>query len=72
MTAEPDKTPGGLTLDRQTLAAGLAAGTGAALAIGAMEWFSLASRYPLAIIPFATSIVLVIGSHDAVPAHPRA
>jgi CBS-domain-containing membrane protein len=37
-----------------------------------MEWFSLASRYPLVIIPFATSIVLVIGSPEAEPAQPRA
>jgi len=72
MTAEPDKTPVGPKLDRQTFAAGLVAGVGAAIAIGAMEWFSLTSRYPLAIIPFATSIVLVIGSHDVVPAQPRA
>ena len=51
---------------------GAATGLGAALAIGAMEWASLASRYPLAIIPFATSIVLVIGAPDAEPAQPRA
>jgi len=37
-----------------------------------MEWASLAARYPLAIIPFATSIVLVIGAPDAKPAQPRA
>ena len=37
------------------------AGIGAALAIGVMELFSIASNYPLAVIPFATSIVLVIG-----------
>ena len=37
-----------------------------------MEWASLASRYPLAIIPFATSIVLVIGAPDAEAAQPRA
>lgn len=58
--------------DRQTLVAGAVAGIGAALAIGVMEWFSLTSRFPLAIIPFATSIVLVIGSHDVIPAQPRA
>ena len=52
--------------------AGAVAGAGAAIAIGAMEWFSLAGHYPLAIIPFATSIVLVIGSPDAEPAQPRA
>jgi CBS-domain-containing membrane protein len=37
-----------------------------------MEWLSVVSRYPLAVIPFATSIVLVIGSPDAEPAQPRA
>jgi CBS-domain-containing membrane protein len=37
-----------------------------------MEFFSLAARYPLAVIPFATSIVLVIGSPEAEPAQPRA
>ena len=51
---------------------GAVAGLGGALAIGAMEWASLASRYPLAVIPFATSIVLVIGAPDAEPAQPRA
>jgi CBS-domain-containing membrane protein len=54
------------------VAAGLFAGLGGALAIGAMEWFSRAFSYPLAVIPFATSIVLVIGSPDAEPAQPRA
>jgi CBS-domain-containing membrane protein len=53
-------------------AEGAIAGCGAAIAIGAMEWFSLASHYPLVIIPFATSIVLVIGSPEAEPAQPRA
>jgi CBS-domain-containing membrane protein len=52
--------------------AGAVAGAGATIAIGAMEWFSIAGHYPLAIIPFATSIVLVIGSPDAEPAQPRA
>src|SRR4030095_3214122 len=59
-------------LDRPTLIAGIVAGAGAAIAIGVMEWFSIASRFPLAVIPFATSIVLVIGSPDAAPAQPRA
>jgi CBS-domain-containing membrane protein len=53
-------------------AEGAIAGCGAAIAIGAMEWFSLASHYPLVIIPFATSIVLVIGSPEAEPPQPRA
>jgi hypothetical protein len=30
-------------------------------------WFSLASHYPLVVIPFATSIALVTGSPDAEP-----
>ncbi len=54
------------------LKAGAVAGVGAALAIGVMELLSAGLNYPLAVIPFATSIVLVIGSPDAVPAQPRA
>jgi CBS-domain-containing membrane protein len=56
----------------RNLAEGAVAGLGIAIAIGVMEWLSLASHYPLAIIPFATSIALVIGSPDAEPAQPRA
>src|SRR6202158_1301184 len=56
----------------RNIAEGAIAGCGAAIAIGAMEWFSLASHFPLVIIPFATSIVLVIGSPEAEPAQPRA
>ena len=52
--------------------AGVVAGRGGALAIGIMEWFALSSRYPLAAIPFATSIVLVMGAPEAEPAQPRA
>lgn len=62
----------GLHLDRPPLVAGIIAGLGAAIAIGIMEWFSVAMHFPLAVIPFATSIVLVIGSPDAEPAQPRA
>jgi CBS-domain-containing membrane protein len=51
---------------------GAVAGLGAAIAIGAMELFSVGTHYPLAVIPFATSIVLVIGSSEAEPAQPRA
>jgi CBS-domain-containing membrane protein len=57
---------------RRRLTAGAVAGVGAALAIGVMELLSAELNYPLAVIPFATSIVLVIGSPDAVPAQPRA
>lgn len=59
-------------IDPRNAAEGAVAGLGVALAIGAMEWLSLASHYPLAIIPFATSIALVVGSPDAEPAQPRA
>ena len=52
--------------------AGMVAGVGAAIAIGVMEMFSAIAHYPLVIIPFATSIVLVIGSPEAEPAQPRA
>jgi CBS-domain-containing membrane protein len=58
--------------DHRNALAGAVAGLGVAIAIGGMEWFSLASRYPLVIIPFATSIVLVIGSPEVEPAQPRA
>src|SRR3954470_18973638 len=58
--------------DHRNMLAGAVAGLGGALAIGAMEWFSVAAHYPLAVIPFATSIVLVIGSPDVEPAQPRA
>ncbi len=58
--------------DHRNIWAGTIAGLGAAIAIGGMEWLSLVSGYPLAIIPFATSIVLVIGSPDIEPAQPRA
>jgi len=58
--------------DHRNVLAGAVAGLGGAIAIGAMEWFSLAMHYPLAVIPFATSIVLVIGAPNAEPAQPRA
>jgi hypothetical protein len=38
--------------DHRDILAGAIAGLGAAIAIGVMEWFSLASHYPLFIIPF--------------------
>ena len=37
-----------------------------------MEALSIGAEYPLAIIPFATSIVLVIALPDAAPSQPRA
>jgi CBS-domain-containing membrane protein len=59
-------------IDHRNALAGAIAGVGAAIAIGVMEWFSLESHYPLVIIPFTTSIVLVIGSPQVEPAQPRA
>src|SRR5882757_6141143 len=58
--------------DHRTTLQGAVAGLGGAVAIGGMEWFSRTAHYPLVIIPFATSIVLVIGSPEAEPAQPRA
>jgi CBS-domain-containing membrane protein len=58
--------------DHRNVVAGALAGLGGAIAIGVMELFSFAAHYPLAVIPFATSIVLVIGSPDVEPAQPRA
>jgi CBS-domain-containing membrane protein len=62
----------GRGLERHHLAEGAIAGLGGALAIFAMEWSSRVSHTPLGAIPFATSIVLVMGSPDAEPAQPRA
>lgn len=45
---------------------------GVAFAIGAMEWLTSVSGMPLWAVPFATSIVLVMGSPEAPPAQPRA
>lgn len=59
-------------IGERRLAVGLIAGVGAALAIGSMEWLSAEFLYPLAVIPFATSIVLVIGSPQLPAAQPRA
>jgi CBS-domain-containing membrane protein len=58
--------------DHHSAVAGAVAGLGGAIAIGIMELFSVVANYPLAVIPFATSIVLVMGSPNAEPAQPRA
>ena len=59
-------------IDRAKLSAVLAGAAGGAIAIGAMEFFSARAAYPLMAIPFATSIVMVMGSPQAEPAQPRA
>jgi CBS-domain-containing membrane protein len=50
----------------------VAGAAGAAAAVAVMEMASFSTEFPLMMIPFATSIVLVMGSPDAEPAQPRA
>jgi hypothetical protein len=50
----------------------LAGAGGGAVAIAAIEILAERTAVPLAFIPFATSIVMVMGSPDAKPAQPRA
>jgi CBS-domain-containing membrane protein len=57
---------------RSQVLAVLAGAAGGAIAIGLMEAFSIQTAFPLAAIPFATSIVTVLGSPKAGPAQPRA
>jgi CBS-domain-containing membrane protein len=59
-------------LGRVPLLAILAGAAGGAIAIGGMELFSARTSFPLVAIPFATSIVTVLGSPKADPAQPRA
>jgi CBS-domain-containing membrane protein len=59
-------------LERSTLLATLAGATGGAIAIAGMEAFSARTAFPLVAIPFATSIVTVLGSPQGAPAQPRA
>jgi CBS-domain-containing membrane protein len=68
-----------ITLSRSTVAfdraqwlAVLAGAAGGAVAIGSMEALSVQTAFPLVAIPFATSIVLVLGTPKAEPAQPRA
>jgi CBS-domain-containing membrane protein len=66
--------PGNLIcmIDRTGFFAVLAGATGGALAIAGMEAFSARAAFPLMAIPFATSIVTVLGTPQAEPAQPRA
>lgn len=50
----------------------VSAGLGSALAVYGLELLAGIARYPLGLIPFLTSIVLVIGAPDAAPSQPRA
>ncbi len=58
--------------DRAQILAVLAGAAGGAIAIASMEAFSASTAFPLMTIPFATSIVTVLGSPKAEPAQPRA
>ena len=58
--------------DRARFLAVLAGAAGGAIAIASMEAFSITAAFPLVAIPFATSIVTVLGSPKAEPAQPRA
>ncbi len=58
--------------ERTQILAILAGAAGGAIAIGSMEAFSITAAFPLVAIPFATSIVMVLGSPKAEPAQPRA
>jgi CBS-domain-containing membrane protein len=50
----------------------IAGAVGGAAAIALMELLSEHASFPLMMVPFATSIVLVMGTPDAEPAQPRA
>lgn len=50
----------------------LISAVGAAIAIGGMEYFSAWAGTPIWAIPFATSIVSVMGAPESAPAQPRA
>src|SRR6516162_3959887 len=50
----------------------LAGAAGGAAAIAAMEMLAVRAALRLEFIPFATSIVMVMGSPEAEPAQPRA
>jgi len=58
--------------DRPQYIAMLAGATGGAIGIASMEVFSIRDAFPIMAIPFATSIVTVLGSPKAESAQPRA
>jgi hypothetical protein len=62
----------GCMCDRTKLLAILLGAAGGAVAIAGMEAFSARTAFPLVAIPFATSIVTVLGSPKADAAQPRA
>lgn len=58
--------------DKRTILTMLAGAAGGGVAIALMELFAAFASFPLFAVPFATSIVLVMGSPEAEPARPRA
>lgn len=58
--------------DRRAVLGLIAGAVGGAMAVGGMEYYADHAVVPLMAIPFATSIVLVMGSPDIEPAQPRA
>jgi CBS-domain-containing membrane protein len=59
-------------IDRLPLAIVIVGSAGGAVASWLMDFFSRLAAMPLAIIPFATSILVVMGTPEAEPAQPRA
>lgn len=59
-------------IERNRVIAIVAGAVGAVVAVAIMELASSSAEFPLMAIPFATSIVLVMGSPEAEPAQPRA
>ena len=58
--------------DRTRLLSVLSGAIGGFIAIAVMEAFSIRREFPLWAVPFATSIVTVLGMPEARPAQPRA
>jgi hypothetical protein len=61
-----------MQVERKVAITIVAGAVGGAVAIAAMEALSAHIAFPLMFVPFATSIVLVMGMPDAEPAQPRA
>jgi CBS-domain-containing membrane protein len=57
---------------REAVIAAIGGAAGGAVAIGLMQLLSERAAFPLMLVPFATSIVLVMGTPEAEPAQPRA
>jgi CBS-domain-containing membrane protein len=72
MTANPHLQEPEPKRSRELIGRIVAGAAGGAVAIAVMEWMSARAAFPLMFVPFATSIVVVMGSPDAGPAQPRA